>query len=42
MQRIEGKVCVITGAALGIGRACAVRMGEEGARPHRLRFKALK
>ena len=32
MQRAQGKVCVITGAALGIGRACALRLAGEGAR----------
>jgi NAD(P)-dependent dehydrogenase (short-subunit alcohol dehydrogenase family) len=32
MQRIQGKTCVITGAALGIGRACAIRLAEEGAK----------
>ena len=32
MDRVRGKTCVITGAALGIGRACAIRLGEEGAR----------
>ncbi|MBK8286837.1 MAG: glucose 1-dehydrogenase [Ahniella sp.] len=32
MDRVQGKVCVITGAALGIGRACALRLGQEGAR----------
>ncbi len=31
MNRVAGKVCIITGAALGIGRACAIRLGEEGA-----------
>lgn len=31
MDRLKGKVCIITGAALGIGRACALRLGEEGA-----------
>ncbi len=31
-RRLEDKVCIITGAALGIGRACAIRMGEQGAR----------
>lgn len=30
--RLEGKVIVITGAASGIGRACAVRYAQEGAR----------
>jgi NAD(P)-dependent dehydrogenase (short-subunit alcohol dehydrogenase family) len=32
MQRLKDKVAIITGAALGIGRACAPRMAEEGAR----------
>jgi NAD(P)-dependent dehydrogenase (short-subunit alcohol dehydrogenase family) len=31
MNRLHGKVAVITGAALGLGRAMAVRMAEEGA-----------
>jgi NAD(P)-dependent dehydrogenase (short-subunit alcohol dehydrogenase family) len=31
-QRLQGKVCVITGAASGIGRACAIRYAAEGAR----------
>jgi NAD(P)-dependent dehydrogenase (short-subunit alcohol dehydrogenase family) len=30
-QRLEGKVAVVTGACLGIGRATAIRMAEEGA-----------
>ena len=32
MNRLENKTCIVTGAALGIGRACALRMAEEGAR----------
>lgn len=32
MNRVRGKTCIVTGAALGIGRACALRLGEEGAR----------
>ena len=32
MDRLKGKVCVITGAAFGIGRATAVRFAQEGAR----------
>ena len=31
MDRLKGKVAVITGAALGLGRAIALRMAEEGA-----------
>lgn len=31
MDRLAGKVAVVTGAALGIGRACALRMAQEGA-----------
>ena len=30
-QRFEGKVVVVTGAAQGIGKACAVRFAAEGA-----------
>ena len=29
--RVAGKVAFVTGAARGIGRACAIRMAEEGA-----------
>lgn len=32
MQRVKDKVCLITGAALGIGRAAALRLAEEGAK----------
>ncbi|HEU0152471.1 MAG TPA: glucose 1-dehydrogenase [Arenimonas sp.] len=31
MDRVKGKTCVITGAALGIGKACAERLADEGA-----------
>ena len=31
MKRYEGKVCLVTGAAAGIGRASALRLAEEGA-----------
>lgn len=31
MGRFEGKVCLVTGAAAGIGRASAIRLAEEGA-----------
>jgi dihydroanticapsin dehydrogenase len=31
-KRIEGKVCVVTGAGSGIGRASAIRLAEEGGR----------
>lgn len=30
--RVEGKVCVVTGAGSGIGRASAIRLAEEGGR----------
>jgi NAD(P)-dependent dehydrogenase (short-subunit alcohol dehydrogenase family) len=32
MTRLQDKVCVITGAAFGIGRATAIRFAQEGAR----------
>lgn len=31
MNRLGKKVCIVTGAALGIGQACARRMAQEGA-----------
>ncbi|WP_374514907.1 SDR family NAD(P)-dependent oxidoreductase [Brevundimonas sp.] len=31
MPRLSGKVAVVTGAAVGLGRAAAIRMAEEGA-----------
>ncbi len=32
MNRLSGKVAIVTGAALGLGRAIALRMAEEGAK----------
>jgi len=32
MNRVKDKVCIVTGAALGIGHACATRLAEEGAK----------
>lgn len=31
MNRVKDKICIVTGAALGIGRACALRLAQEGA-----------
>jgi len=31
VDRVKGKTCIVTGAALGIGRACSLRLAEEGA-----------
>ena len=31
MHRVKDRVCIVTGAALGIGQACARRLAEEGA-----------
>ena len=28
MDRVKGKTCIVTGGALGIGRACAERLAE--------------
>lgn len=32
MKRVDNKVCIVTGGGMGIGEACALRLGEEGAR----------
>jgi NAD(P)-dependent dehydrogenase (short-subunit alcohol dehydrogenase family) len=31
MNRVQGKTCIVTGGAVGIGQACALRLAEEGA-----------
>ena len=31
MNRVQGKTCIVTGGALGIGHACVRRLAEEGA-----------
>jgi NAD(P)-dependent dehydrogenase (short-subunit alcohol dehydrogenase family) len=31
MNRLKGKAAIVTGGAVGIGRACVIRMAEEGA-----------
>ena len=31
MNRVQGKTCIVTGGAVGIGRACVERLAEEGA-----------
>lgn len=30
MNRVQGKTCIVTGGAQGIGRACALRLAQEG------------
>jgi NAD(P)-dependent dehydrogenase (short-subunit alcohol dehydrogenase family) len=32
VDRVKDKTCIVTGGALGIGRACALRLAQEGAR----------
>ena len=32
MGRVQDKVCIVTGGALGIGRACVLRLAQEGAK----------
>jgi len=32
MNRLQGKTAIVTGGAVGIGRACVIRMAEEGAK----------
>lgn len=32
MHRVQDKVCIVTGGALGIGRACCERLADEGGR----------
>jgi len=32
MNRVKDKVCIVTGASLGIGHACSLRLAQEGAK----------
>lgn len=32
MNRVENRVCIVTGGAVGIGRACVLRLAQEGAK----------
>jgi NAD(P)-dependent dehydrogenase (short-subunit alcohol dehydrogenase family) len=31
MNRVKDKVAIVTGGAVGIGRACCIRLAEQGA-----------
>ncbi len=35
MERLSGRVAMVTGGANGIGRGCALRLAAEGAPPSR-------
>ena len=41
-MNFEGKVAMITGAGVGIGRACAIRFGELGAKLVLLDYNAVR
>jgi len=32
MGRVEGKICLVTGAAMGLGQATALLLAQEGAK----------